>query len=218
MPGICPGEWVIDVSGSCIVWSFVCHPFPTFFNRENFVTRMPEWLSELVTDSVNNNPDDIDAGVEELLSLVQVHDEYDGFVDQMIKNALRDFIYDIRHKRNVQTRRDAGHYGTPAKVSVGTSNSVQEVYESLFDSYYIGGKVLGSLLGSELAGICEDQLSKANGHLFNHRLCKELLKRNIPDNVTVRDAIRDEREIQKIFKSAKTKEATKASAKRASAK
>lgn len=153
----------------------------------------------IVTAIANDNSEDIPRAVELVKAALKKLPDYDGLVDSLITQAVREFIYDVRHKANVQMKRDSGRYGGEAKVVVGNSKDVQDSYTSLY-AYFIAGTTLGSLKGEQLLSIAESERSKAAGHTFNARLCEQL-KPLVADDNMVKDCV-PERKLKMIFKKA----------------
>jgi hypothetical protein len=159
--------------------------------------RMPESVIAAAALAAQEHPDDVARATAEAERAVRELPEFPDLMAGLVTGAVRELVYDARHASNVRTRRQAGRYGTPAKVSPGGSPAVERVYESVYD-YFIAGTTLGALRGEELQAVAEKEQGLAEGHLFNAGLCARLSKM-VPPGQRVRDAV-PERQLRGLFK------------------
>lgn len=159
--------------------------------------RFPDSVINAATAAAEAYPDDVAAAASAAEYDIRGLAEFPALVASLVSAAVRELVYDARHAANVRTRKQAGRYGTPAKVVPGGSPAVERVYESVYD-YYIGGTTLGALKGEDLQGIAEREQGLAEGHLFNASLCGRLATR-VPVGRRVRDVV-PEQELRKMFK------------------
>ena len=129
------------------------------------------------------------------MSAIKRLPEYDDFREELVVYAVRGMVHDVRHADNIKMRREAGEFGGPAKVGVGAA--VQQACQNVY-AYFIAGTTLGMILGSQLSEIANSEAAKADGHLFNTRLCRRLA-RLVPANKTVKQAVK-ESVLAKIFR------------------
>lgn len=54
--------------------------------------------------------------------------EFDGLVNALVRNAVRELVYAARHAATVARKREAGLYGGPPKVT-GWSEGINRIYE-----------------------------------------------------------------------------------------
>ena len=113
---------------------------------------------------------------------------FDSFVDSFIQEA----VWDARHKQNTRIKNEQGEYNTTEKVSPITSKAVAKASISAYFSLNIGGRSLGSLLGSELTVLAEQELLVAKGHSFNASLLNRLAT-IVPKTKTVSEAVSSKR-------------------------
>ena len=157
-----------------------------------------ESLAQIIADVGEKHSSDIDAAVDECEKRVKRLGDYADFIGELVRQALREQIYDWRHKANVAQRRASGFYGGAAKVLSAASEAVADAAteKSLYD-YFVAGTVLGELTGEMLPAIAASEREKASGHAFNAELC-ETLAAVVPEGKTVRQAVK-ERKLRTIF-------------------
>jgi len=117
--------------------------------------------------------------------------QYQKLVAALVRLALADIVYDLRHEANVRSKRRNGAYGQAAKVKVGDSPAVLNVADSLY-RMRIAGTLLGLLTRDELEWAAEVERAQSNGHLVNARLCEKLAPL-VPSGKTVRQAVSEEK-------------------------
>ena len=150
--------------------------------------QIPESVKAVVQQACEQHPEDISAAVDTAEQLVHALPEYKSIVRGLIRNCIQELVYDARHVANVATKRNGGYYGGPGKVMVGKSESVQQVYQSVY-AYYIAGTTLGELLGKDIPSVREHERSIANGHLFNVRLLEWLESQGVRGDKKVREVV-----------------------------
>lgn len=147
----------------------------------------PDEFNDLTKSAADNYRDDIEGGVDFAYRRWSKSELFAQFTERMVRDAIRAKIYERRHAVNVQIRREAGFYGGKAKVSSGSS-VVNEVARNILTEYSIAGITLGRILGSNLFAIAEAEEARAEGHLFNMRVCERLAK-IVPADKTVAQAV-----------------------------
>lgn len=158
-----------------------------------------EDLNAIAQEADGKHPDDIDAATELAAKQVKRKPWYRGFVKNLVCDAVRAAIHDVRHTINRQIRRECGGYGGPAKVQVGKSSSVLKIMQSVFD-IRIAGTRLGLLYGRDLDSTVETELAQSDGHLINADYLKAL-KRLVPANKQVQEAV-TEKKLRSLIKTA----------------
>lgn len=146
--------------------------------------------------AITKHGDDITAAINLAETQIRKMKEFPELVDSLVRGAVQELVYQRRHVANTAARKAAGAYGQAAKVVTGASEAVQEVARSLY-GYYIAGRTLGSVLGSELEEIADSETAVAAGHSFNARLCRKLAQ-IVPVDKTVREAV-SERKLKALF-------------------
>lgn len=159
------------------------------------VQDLPDELLAIVKLAVQKHNEPQPA-IEEAHKSVRKRPEFQAWVDLLVQTAVAELVYRERAVINTRLKAQAGEYGKPAKVSVGQSDAVNEVY-TLYYQYKIGGTILGNVMGEELAGIGEKERALSEGHLFNARLCEELA-RFVPEGKRVQDCV-SERKLKVLF-------------------
>lgn len=158
----------------------------------------PQSVQTHIAAALDANPSDVEAATEQALRAIQQMREYPALIEQIVRQAVKTTIYQLRHARNVAARNATSSYAhTPRQTPAGASARVDRIAASLYDMYYLGGRVLGSILGSELGNIAANEQAKADGHLFNVRLC-QALKKLVRSDQTVRQAV-SERRLRNLF-------------------
>jgi hypothetical protein len=157
-----------------------------------------ESLAQIVADASGKHINDIDAAVDECERRVKRLADYADFINELVRQALRQQIYDSRHRSNTEQRRAAGVYGGAAKVMAAASEIVQSVAseKSLYD-YFVAGATLGTLTGQQLRETAESEAAKAEGHKFNADLCSALAA-IVPAEKTVKECVKESR-LRTIF-------------------
>lgn len=162
----------------------------------------PDEVVAIAQDAAAKHGDDIDVAVEVAEAAIRALPSFKAIVAVLLHNAFRELIYDARHVANVQTRRNAGHYGGPGVVVTGASTGIKEIYRSVYE-YNIAGTQLGLLKGGELTDIADSESAIASGHMFNAELCRRLAK-IVPEGKTVKEAV-SEQELDSLFAKVKRK-------------
>ena len=160
----------------------------------------PKYVRQIVDDAMEKHEFDVDKSTEEAVKLIYElpKDLFDARV--YIYNAVKDLVYDARHRRNVETKKQLGKFGKPPQVNVAGSPAVQAESISLF-LLCIAGKELGNIFGNELAGIAASEAAIGDGHHLNSRLCAALAK-VVPDDKQVVDSV-GVQELVEIFERVK---------------
>ena len=115
-----------------------------------------EKVRELVAAIAERHKDSLETAIEEAVSGVKALPEFPELMDRIIRDGIRQLVYAARHVVNVDTRRQAGHYGATAKTSPEGMAATNELYRSAYD-YCIGAKSLGSLKRAELEAIAKSE-------------------------------------------------------------
>jgi len=153
-----------------------------------------EQLVKIATAEAAKHTDDIDKAIDATLARARRSKWFSALADELVRRAVRKIVQDCRHRANIQMRRENGSYGGPAKVTAGAATAA--VARSVY-LYMIGGRSLGNVLGEDLAGIGESEAAKAEGHLFNTKLC-QALSPLVKDKKTVSQCV-PEAKLKKIF-------------------
>ena len=148
---------------------------------------MPESVIKIANEMAERYNTDIAKAVAKAKYAIKQLDDYDDLVNDLVHNAIQNLIYDARHRSNVQLKNNLGKYGQPPiQVSVD-SNSVKQVYRSMYE-YNIGKSTLGKLYGKELASLAETESQLSDGHRFNSALLAWLAG-IVPDEKRVEEAV-----------------------------
>ncbi len=159
----------------------------------------PASVIRVIEEVVQKYPSDIDTGVKVAVRSIRGLSVFGDFEKDLIQDAVRGMIHDVRSRMNHQARKEAGVYGQPAKVVSGLSQEVNAIAEKLYrgDSYYMAGKCLSDIRGEEFDDIIESESKTIGGHEFNIRLATAL-KKVVPNGKSVRNTLSDTR-LRKIF-------------------
>lgn len=168
------------------------------------MAKFDEALLSEVAKAARKHRDDIDHAVQCAERAASKLPGWKDWISDLAKSKLRDLIHGVRHSDNTTMRRDAGMFGGPAKVDLSTGAANRIAGESWFN-YFIGGMSLGQVLGSDLKAIAEGERERAEGCIFNARLCEQLAPL-VPAEKRVSEAVR-ESQIKKIVKGLKGKRA-----------
>lgn len=161
----------------------------------------PKWVLEITKKFALKHGSDIELAVRSALEAAKERPEFKDLVETLVYNAVRELIYQARHESTVQAKNNAGFYGQPAKVKLGDSEVINQMYGDLYDNFYIAGTQLGLLKGEQLEGIATSEANIAQGHRFNSLLCLELRKL-VPNGKSVKDAV-PLKKLQGVFRKVK---------------
>lgn len=164
-----------------------------------------DWIA-MVQRAVGKYPDSVPDATDASIRMMRDEPAFEGWRESLVRQAVTQMVYDVRHRVNTEIRSATGGYGGPAKVTAGAA--VGRVARSLY-TYMIAGKTLGNLLGEELSPIADAERSRASGHLFNARLC-ESLSLLVTKGKTVRDCV-GERKLRQVFDALSQDEASRSS-------
>jgi len=156
-------------------------------------------LSE-ISKAARKHRDDIDQAVQCAERAAKQLPGWKSWTADLIHAQIRNLIHGVRHADNVSMRRDAGDYGGPAKVDLSTGAANRIAGQSWFN-YFVAGRTLGQILGKELKGIAEGERERAEGCVFNAKLCEQLAA-IVPDEKRVCDVV-TETQIKRIVKGTK---------------
>lgn len=101
----------------------------------------PKELPEIARKAVDRYPSNIEKSTDIALRLIKRLPEYDDFMESLIRDAVQDIIYDIRHSDNVAMKRANGMYNIEPKVIVSNSSAVLEVFKSLYEMRNAGAQI-----------------------------------------------------------------------------
>jgi len=151
--------------------------------------KFTEEVKVIVREANANHPSSAEDATTEALQGVRGLKSYKSLVDALVKHAVQDLIHDGRHDINKGIRKQEGRYSPLPKVQVGSSPAVMRAEVSVY-LYRIAGTSLGEVFGKELLGIAVHEENRANGHIFNARLCRHLAE-VVPDNKKVKNAVKE---------------------------
>lgn len=154
----------------------------------------PDEILEVVAAVTAKHPDSVDAAVDAAVAKLAKSPAWESWIADLVRGGLRRMIQDYRHSQNGIIRSANGDYGGAAKVTAG--QAANDVASDVY-GYFIGGRTLGAVLGSELADIGTSEAARAEGHQFNARLCA-ILKPLVPDDKAVREVVKESK-LRKIF-------------------
>jgi len=160
-------------------------------------------IQTIVKASAAKHGDKISKAVNDAERRIRKLPDFKSMINGLVRSAIQELVYDARHKMNTKIRQAMGSYGQPAKTITGASIAVGKASASLY-SYHIAGTLLGSVQGSDLAGIAENEAAKADGHGFNAKLAARLAK-IVPDEKLVRNVVSETR-LKTIFMELKKRE------------
>ncbi len=142
-------------------------------------------------DAARTFGDDIEKATDAALRDIRQLPEYEALVDTLVRDAVREIIYEARHTANVAMKKQAGFYGGPAKVVVGTSTRMTRIYESVYNMR-VAGTMLGMVMGADLQRLADAEYAIGDGHYVNATLLKSLVG-IVPVNKAVREAVTQKR-------------------------
>jgi len=170
---------------------------------------VPEQVLAIVRKAIEAYPDNISNTAEIAEKDIRKLKDFPKFVDTLVREAIRERIYDMRCQMNKELRgldpNMEKNTAGPSKVVVGDSQTVRRAALSVYH-FFIAGRTLGSFFGRELLEVANNERSKSEGHDCNARLIESLVKL-IPRNKRVRDAI-SEAKLRNLFRQCQIKSNT----------
>ena len=140
---------------------------------------MPEGLMDIIRSTTRRYLDDIDKAVESAKRRLVRRPEYDEWKEDLIMTAIRRQIHEVRHRDLVAQRNAAKQYGAATKAPPGDFLNEIAWESSLLTTYYIAGRIIGTIPVAQLDECAAIEQEKANGAQFNadfalglKRLCK----------------------------------------------
>lgn len=159
----------------------------------------PRELLEAVAEAERNHADNISDAVDEAFRVVSGLPCYEDVTQTLLRDAVRQLVYEARHSATIRIKKDAGCYGGPAVVNSGASVAVNRVQESVY-RMRIAGHVLGDLLGADLADVADAEKARADGHMLNYYFVSALRPKVRADQ-RVREAL-SEQVLQRMLRAA----------------
>lgn len=168
-----------------------------------------EEVLDIVRHSVAKYPNDVAKATDYAEERIRKLATFQSLVNSMITTSVQTLVYRARQTSNLALRRSAGGVGSTPKFNAAESKSFAEVEASYFN-YYIGGRTLGSVLGSELPDIISEEDAQVEAHSANAEICRALAKL-VPPDKTVQQTLTDAK-LKKIFETVHRRHARRESA------
>lgn len=135
-------------------------------------------VADVIADAAKRHPGSVTKATDAAEAAIRGVKGFRDVLPDLVKHAVKERIYDLRHKENLEQRQSGFEEGSPY-------------------NYFLAGTVLGRLRGDQLADLASDEDEAASGHAFNARICRELAKL-VPDGKTVRQVV-SEGQLQAIM-------------------
>jgi hypothetical protein len=149
---------------------------------------LPVSFQNLIHKAVEKNPNDPNSAIEEVIGSAHSLPEYGQTLAQLVRIAISNEVYKHRHTLTVEAKRASREYGSGNRVNP-TGLGVSRVYKSFYDSFHIGGKVLGDLTGIDVKHILRRQRAMVKGHLVNIKFLEWLEQQEIPQDKKLREVV-----------------------------
>jgi hypothetical protein len=137
-----------------------------------------EKVSEVLADAARKHAGNVTKAVSTAEEAAKKIKGFRDIVPELIRHALQERIYDIRHQENQDQR--AANFTEASPYN-----------------YCLGGTILGRLKAEQLEELAANEEIAATGHAFNARLCRAL-KERLAAGKTVKQAM-NETALQKIM-------------------
>ena len=154
--------------------------------------RYPTEVIEAVDAAIAAHAGGVAEAVEAAVAAVRALPDYRSFVNGLVHNAVMSLVHDRRHQANTKIKREMGFYGGPPKVETATSAGVAAAAESVYQ-YRVAGRVLGDLLGGELAPLADAEEGRGRGCLVNAAVLRWCAAQRVPEGEAVRDHVSERR-------------------------
>jgi hypothetical protein len=160
---------------------------------------LPKSVTAIVNEETMTNPSNIEEAVSQSKARISQLPEYAELVDRFITDAIRTYVYQVRHASNQEMKRQAGHYGKPSKVN-RISTAINEVYKkSYLDTYFVNSMALGDVQGKDLDAIADTARERASGYVFQAQLMEWLRSKGVVGDKRVRDVVTS-KQVEAYFK------------------
>lgn len=178
------------------------------------MSSLPQDITDAIFKAHSENPNNVEAGMEQAFIEVQKCHSYVVWRDSLVKEGIQSQIYNMRRLSNRQWKHppvdDTPAFSNNRRIN-HVSQLVEKACKDIMNTFYLGGKCLGDTTGDDLVTvICEEQ-GKADGHLKNVQFAKWLSSK-VKGQQTIRQAkigIKSiEQQIAKIYGKEALTEAT----------
>jgi len=149
--------------------------------------KLTKGIMDVIRECATKHTEDVNMAVDCARRKLAKMPDYADFVEDLVLHAIRELVYDVRHRTNEDIKRAAGVYGQRHKVSGADSKTVQDIARAVFE-IRLDGTVLGNILGSRLPAVAQSQREQGYGHLAVAELCEKLVPL-VPSEKTVREAL-----------------------------
>ncbi len=168
---------------------------------------VPEGLLEIVTKAARQHTDPAKA-LDCAEKSARKHSDFASWQAGLIRGALLEMIYDVRHRQNVAVRRSGGEFGTPAKVDLSSGAVANALNRSPYLNYFISGRCLGDIAGEDLSVLADREREAADTASFHVKLLLRL-SATVPQGKSVRDCY-SEAKLKRLFAELQPKSKRKA--------
>lgn len=127
---------------------------------------IPKPVLDIAKKAASRHASNIEAAINDAERKIRALPEFDELATVLVRNCIQELIYDARHWDTNRIKKQAGVYGADAKVLVGQSGAIQDVYRSVYECS-IAGTVLGKIRGADLPALIENESGLMDGHRFN---------------------------------------------------
>ncbi len=151
---------------------------------------LPDDVLRIVEKAVDRHAEVNDA-LEEAVQAILSLPDYKQYVGDLVRTAIQRLIHLARSNRTAEFRRQEYSDRAAPKVNAFGGESVRRIYDSIYDSIFIGKTNLGNLLGRDIVRLADSEESHASGHMLNARLLRWLASQNVPADSRVRDVVKE---------------------------
>lgn len=131
-----------------------------------------ESVSQVVVEAAQRHPASVSKATDVAEAGLRHVKGFREVMPDLIRHAIQERIYDVRHRANLEQRQSQFQDGSPY-------------------NYFLDGTALGRLKADQLSALAEEEDEAASGHAFNAALCRELAGR-LPDGQTVKQAMSED--------------------------
>lgn len=132
---------------------------------------------------------DAQEAIDEVLERIRNLPHFPALVDDMIRVAVQDYVFRVRHENNramrKQSRNESGRCRRRKATQADASRTVQRMCRY---NLFIDGHTLGDLRGEQLQPLADRQREQIAGLQFHVELLERLAK-IVPPDRTVRQAV-----------------------------
>ena len=130
-------------------------------------------MNAIIRNAIREKPNSVDEQFAQAMPRIRALEGFVVLQNTLSEKAVRAGIYQARHQRNVRIARRSGKYDIAPKVIPGGGESSKEAHREVVEEVYfysLCGRVLGTMMRSEIPGFKAEIEAVVRGHTSNIKL------------------------------------------------